>query len=139
VTYIVIAIVILAIIGNPWVMKHYVAAYKNWRARRADAIAIKDALKFMGAWRVYDLKKAEEDPLPAGAFAQKVEDLKRRVRAESVHLQSINGHQTDMPDPYAFDKAIRELVNGPDTTEPVDDQDSAIIARGAKHLAAWNR
>jgi hypothetical protein len=100
--------------------------WQRWQHRRADRKAIKETLKFMGKWSAYDAKTkktvAEPGTVPlhlrpksVSPFAEKVEELKR-----------LRG------DPYAFDKAVRDMMgpaNG--STLPTDDE---IIATAAKRM-----
>ncbi len=122
--YWVIAIVILAIAANPWVLNHGFAQFRLWQERHADRNAIRAAAGFMSRWKVYDRKKAADSPLPDNlqTFASKVESIKQKARAQG--------------DPYAFDKAVREMVNGPDLpTQTAAAVDEEIIAGAAKSLA----
>jgi hypothetical protein len=96
----------------------WVVWYQKRQQRRKDQQAIREAVAFMGKWKVYDQKKADEAPLPIGnSFAAKVDAIKQKARAQG--------------DPYAFDKAVREMVYGPVQPRATDEE---VIARVAKHF-----
>jgi hypothetical protein len=127
----VVAVLVLALLGRGgrWLSAADVW-YRGWRQDCAERKVIRVAAAFMGKWKVYDAKKAVDNPtgdLQNETFAAKVESVKQKARAQG--------------DPYAFDKAVREMVTGRtdvDRDTQDDTRDKQFIGACADKLHDWN-